>query len=489
MTQTLDVRLDAVPRSAEAKRTPYALTRNDVGAYRFSIRIFADQEELDYGEAEAADIVFERQDGVRVVGSAAAAGALIYDVGAAELGAKGIVEASVQLRTPSARLTAERFSFFVLNDPLDHQAIEDSALNPKLEKALYELQAALRAAEAIAGGARGESAYELALRHGFEGSEEEWLASLQGPEGAPGDAGEAGEAGPKGEPGQKGDQGEPGPKGEPGETGPKGDQGETGPKGERGEAPGNVVTTDTAQTVSGQKTLTGNIVAGGKTITPAELGHLDGVTSGIQAQLNAKQANLGFTPVRQGGGAGQGTNAVRIGWNGHYYGLKAQVDTTDQGHIVTSTSNAHLLPTADNEMDLGGGGRRWRNIYASSGVIQTSDRSQKKDIAALRGERALAILMALSPKSYKMAEGTSGRTHFGLVAQDVEEAMESAGLSDMDFAGLVKSPVYGESADGGTSPEITGYSYGLRYDEFIPVLICAAQAQQARIEALELKAA
>lgn len=41
----------------------------------------------------------------------------------------------------------------------------------------------------------GKSAYELAKEHGFEGTEEEWLASLQGP------------AGPKGEPGEKGEKG------------------------------------------------------------------------------------------------------------------------------------------------------------------------------------------------------------------------------------------------------------------------------------------
>jgi len=47
-------------------------------------------------------------------------------------------------------------------------------------------------------------------------------------------------------------------------------------------------------------------------------------------QLNTKQTALGFTPVRQGGGYGQGTNTVYIGWSVGS-GLKATVDNTDLG--------------------------------------------------------------------------------------------------------------------------------------------------------------
>lgn len=43
-------------------------------------------------------------------------------------------------------------------------------------------------------------------------------------------------------------------------------------------------------------------------------------------------ADLGYTPVRQGGGTGQGNNAIKIGWSGSR--LKAQVDDTDLGNIV-----------------------------------------------------------------------------------------------------------------------------------------------------------
>ena len=75
---------------------------------------------------------------------------------------------------------------------------------------------------------RGYSAYEIAVEHGYEGTEEEWLASLKGAQGDPG------EQGPQGEPGATGPQGETGPKGDTGEQGPKGDKGDTGETGPQG---------------------------------------------------------------------------------------------------------------------------------------------------------------------------------------------------------------------------------------------------------------
>lgn len=103
---------------------------------------------------------------------------------------------------------------------------------------------------------KGLSAYEIAVKNGYSGTEEEWLASLkgeqgiqgiqgeQGIQGVKGDTGAVGPAGPQGPKGDKGDTGErgiQGPQGIIGETGavgpqgPKGDKGETGPKGDPGD--------------------------------------------------------------------------------------------------------------------------------------------------------------------------------------------------------------------------------------------------------------
>jgi hypothetical protein len=53
------------------------------------------------------------------------------------------------------------------------------------------------------------------------------------------------------------------------------------------------------------------------------------------------QANLGYTPVRQGGGSFQGSNTVYIGWDGG--GLRAQVDGSDQGKFLFENSPGPAL--------------------------------------------------------------------------------------------------------------------------------------------------
>ncbi len=71
-------------------------------------------------------------------------------------------------------------------------------------------------------GKDGKSAYQIALDNGFEGTEEEWLLSLTGPQG------EQGETGPKGDTGEQGPQGETGPQGEQGAQGEPGKDGADG---------------------------------------------------------------------------------------------------------------------------------------------------------------------------------------------------------------------------------------------------------------------
>ena len=68
-------------------------------------------------------------------------------------------------------------------------------------------------------GANGASAYEIAVQHGYSGSETAWLESLHGADGAKGDTGAAGAKGEKGNTGATGAKGEKGDKGDPGKDG------------------------------------------------------------------------------------------------------------------------------------------------------------------------------------------------------------------------------------------------------------------------------
>ena len=149
--------------------------------------------------------------------------------------------------------------------------------------------------------------------------------------------------------------------------------------------------------------------------------------------------------------------------------------------LYGSAGNA-LCPNGDSGLRLGTDGAKWSGIWAASGTINTSDAQQKKDIADLAG--GAEFIYALRPVSFKFIDGESGRTHWGLTAQDVKETMDALGITDMDFAGWTRAPKTERTEDGGFR-EIPGeYEYGLRYAEFIAPLIAAVQSQKHEIDAL-----
>ena len=128
---------------------------------------------------------------------------------------------------------------FVMIDTGDVENEEDSRLYLKGDTE-WKFISDLSGAQGI----QGLSAYQVAVQHGFEGTEAEWLISLKGekgetgPKGDKGDTGEkgaTGERGPQGLQGERGLQGVQGEKGEQGIQGIQGPQGEPGPQGPKGD--------------------------------------------------------------------------------------------------------------------------------------------------------------------------------------------------------------------------------------------------------------
>ena len=122
---------------------------------------------------------------------------------------------------------------FVMIDTGDVENEEDSRLYLK-GNTEWKFISDLSGAQGI----QGLSAYQVAVQHGFEGTEAEWLISLKGEKGETGpkgDKGDTGEKGATGERGPQGLQGERGLQGVQGEKGEQGIQGPVGPKGEQGE--------------------------------------------------------------------------------------------------------------------------------------------------------------------------------------------------------------------------------------------------------------
>lgn len=134
---------------------------------------------------------------------------------------------------------------FVMIDTGDVENEEDSRLYLKGDTE-WKFISDLSGAQGI----QGLSAYQVAVQHGFEGTEAEWLISLKGEKGETGPKGDKGNTGEKGDTGERGpqglqgerglqgvqgEQGEPGIQGPVGPKGEKGDQGERGPQGPQGQ--------------------------------------------------------------------------------------------------------------------------------------------------------------------------------------------------------------------------------------------------------------
>ena len=143
---------------------------------------------------------------------------------------------------------------------------------------------------------------------------------------------------------------------------------------------------------------------------------------------------------------------------------------------------ADMQPSNRNGYSCGTSSYPWSAVYAATGAVNTSDREKKNSID-YDTERYGKLFDLLKPCSFKMNDGTSDRRHIGMIAQDVEDAMESVGIASKDFAGFVKSPKKDED-----EKIIDGeYDYFLRYSEFIGLCIAEIQKLKARVDELERK--
>ena len=172
---------------------------------------------------------------------------------------------------------------------------------------------------------------------------------------------------------------------------------------------------------------------------------------------------------------------------------------TSDAERMRITSAGNTQPGTDNAYSLGVSGTRWSAVWAANGTIQTSDEREKKDI--IDADLGLDFISKLRPVSFKWKVGQNivtsevvkdeegnpildeegnektesvivpregKRTHYGLIAQEVEELLDGK-----DFGGFI----HDEETD----------TKGLRYDQFVPLLIKSIQELEAKIVTLESK--
>jgi hypothetical protein len=81
----------------------------------------------------------------------------------------------------------------------------------------------------------------------------------------------------------------------------------------------------------------------------------------------------------------------------------------------------------------------------------------------------------LKPCRYKYNYGTSDRYHTGFIAQEIVSAIESAGLTTQDFAGVIHLE----------KPDENGSEWMLRRDEFVALNTWQIQKLKQRVSELE----
>lgn len=145
--------------------------------------------------------------------------------------------------------------------------------------------------------------------------------------------------------------------------------------------------------------------------------------------------------------------------------------TAAVGSYVNSTHSSNT------RLDLRGGTVRTVN---ASGATTVSDERLKTDWEDL--SKYDEFYKSIEPGSFKYINGSSGRSHIGFRAQQIEQALSDNGLTNSDFAGIVKYKVNPDSED------FNGYDeeYGLIYSEFIALNTYMIQKLQNEI--IELKA-
>jgi len=95
---------------------------------------------------------------------------------------------------------------------------------------------------------------------------------------------------------------------------------------------------------------------------------------------------------------------------------------------------------SDNDQNLGQSSVRYNTIFATNASINTSDRNEKQDIEELTdAEKRVAIVVKGLMRKYRWkdavaSKGDNARIHFGVIAQDLQDAFTAESLDASKYA-------------------------------------------------------
>lgn len=122
----------------------------------------------------------------------------------------------------------------------------------------------------------------------------------------------------------------------------------------------------------------------------------------------------------------------------------------------------------------------------TASTLVSSDFNVKNSIEKL-SERYSILFDNLQPIRYKYNNGTSDRYHSGFIAQQVEEAINLASLTNQEFAGFART--LETETDPVTGEEVQVERCYLRYEEFIALNTNEIQKLKKRVAELEAQLA
>lgn len=242
----------------------------------------------------------------------------------------------------------------------------------------------------------------------------------------------------------------------------------------------------------------------------------DSLTSNGYTHINNEIATLGHLRINEGwigfhaNTNDANSNVSRKGWFGHDGGTSLSYVNEAAGYLQLKTNGAGIGFTCSYGMlyfdgswrpqgndngsfNLGESYAKWKQLYATTATIATSDRNEKKDFTEF-DERYEKLFFDLKPQLFKYKNGESNRFHSGFVSQDVEESLKDNGLTALDFAGFCKDKKQIGKVNEEGIEEFTNvldengeqeYTYSLRYEEFIPLNTYMIQKQQKEIDELK----
>ncbi|WP_370309620.1 tail fiber domain-containing protein [Sphingobium abikonense] len=194
-------------------------------------------------------------------------------------------------------------------------------------------------------------------------------------------------------------------------------------------------------------------------------------------------------------GAAPATNnlASRMNFYVGRTGSSAMQETLRLEHQAITAFGA-VAPSSDNGFALGNGAARWSAIYAASGTISTSDARAKQDLADI-DDALIDAWGTVDWRQYRFGEavaakGDAARTHIGLVAQEVRDAIDARlGMGTAVRLGLLCHDRWdareAETDDDGvvTAGRAAGDRWGLRYEECLALEAAWQRRRIARLEA------